>query len=87
MAVGLTIPSIFFVSYSFCHNILLSSKLQLQAVQKEREEKLAEILKNRLHIYVQRNKVEFVQLAEAEVSRLRNAGVCLVTHNARFFLL
>ncbi|XP_062195140.1 chaperone protein dnaJ 10-like isoform X2 [Phragmites australis] len=47
---------------------------KMQAVQKEREEKLAEILKNRLHIYVQGNKEEFVQLAEAEVSRLSNAA-------------
>ncbi|KAL6858978.1 hypothetical protein ACP4OV_017980 [Aristida adscensionis] len=53
-----------------------ASKLQekMQAVQKEREEKLAEILKNRLNIYVQGNKEEFVQLAEAEVSRLSNAA-------------
>ncbi|CAL5001201.1 unnamed protein product [Urochloa decumbens] len=51
-------------------------KLQekMQTVQKEREEKLAEILKNRLHTYVQGNKEEFVQLAEAEVSKLSNAG-------------
>ncbi|GJN33581.1 hypothetical protein PR202_gb22200 [Eleusine coracana subsp. coracana] len=46
----------------------------LYVVQKEREEKLAEILKNRLHIYVQGNKEEFVQLAEAEVTRLSNAA-------------
>ncbi|XP_006660786.1 chaperone protein dnaJ 10-like [Oryza brachyantha] len=46
----------------------------MQVVQKEREEKLAEMLKNRLHIYVQGNKEEFVQRAEAEVSRLSNAA-------------
>jgi len=55
---------------------MLNGKLKLQAVQKEREEKLAEILKNRLHMYVQGNKGEFVLLAEAEVSKLSNAGFC-----------
>jgi hypothetical protein len=45
-----------------------------EAVQKDREEKLAETLKNRLHITVQGNKAEFIQHAEAEVSKLRNAG-------------
>lgn len=53
---------------------MLNGKLQLQAVQKEREEKLAETLKNRLHNYVQGNKAEFIQHAEAEVSKLSNAG-------------
>ncbi|RDY08996.1 Chaperone protein dnaJ 10 [Mucuna pruriens] len=43
-------------------------------VQKEREEKLAEILKNRLNQYVQGNKEEFVNHAEAEVARLSNAA-------------
>jgi len=60
----------------FLNNILLNGKLLLQTVQKEREEKLAEILKNRLHLYVQGNKEEFVHLAEAEVSKLSNAGLC-----------
>ncbi|KAK3123861.1 hypothetical protein QOZ80_8AG0637190 [Eleusine coracana subsp. coracana] len=54
---------------------------KMQAVQKEREEKLADILKNRLHIYVQGNKEEFVQLAEAEVSRLSNAAYGIVMLN------
>uniref|UniRef100_A0A0D9XF71 J domain-containing protein n=1 Tax=Leersia perrieri TaxID=77586 RepID=A0A0D9XF71_9ORYZ len=51
-------------------------KLQekMRVVQKEREEKLAEALINRLHPYVQGNKEEFVQLAEAEVSRLSDAA-------------
>lgn len=44
-------------------------------MQKEREEKLAQKLKNRLNIYVQGNKEEFIELAEAEVSRLSNAGM------------
>ncbi|KAF8653700.1 hypothetical protein HU200_061810 [Digitaria exilis] len=58
-------------------------KLQerMQTVQKEREEKLAEILKNRLHIYVQGNKEEFMQLAEAEVSKLSNAAYGVVMLN------
>ncbi|CAL5001200.1 unnamed protein product [Urochloa decumbens] len=58
-------------------------KLQekMQTVQKEREEKLAEILKNRLHTYVQGNKEEFVQLAEAEVSKLSNAAYGVVMLN------
>ncbi|KAG8057243.1 hypothetical protein GUJ93_ZPchr0002g25524 [Zizania palustris] len=47
---------------------------KMRVVQKEREEKLAETLKNRLHLYVQGNKEDFVQLAEAEVSRLSNAA-------------
>jgi len=51
-------------------------KLQdkMRTVQKEREEKLAQKLKNRLNIYVQGNKEEFIQLAEAEVSRLSDAA-------------
>ncbi|KQJ98972.1 chaperone protein dnaJ 10 [Brachypodium distachyon] len=60
-----------------------TKKLQekMQAVQKEREEKLAEILKNRLHLYVQGNKQEFVRLAEAEVSKLSDAAYGLVMLN------
>ena len=48
----------------------------MQVVQKEREEKLAELLKDRLHLYLQGNKEEFIQYAEAEVTRLSNAGMC-----------
>ncbi|KAJ1290234.1 hypothetical protein BS78_02G227400 [Paspalum vaginatum] len=47
---------------------------EMRVVQKEREEKLAEALKNRLHLYVQGNKEEFIQYAEAEVARLSNAA-------------
>ncbi|KAG0467289.1 hypothetical protein HPP92_018869 [Vanilla planifolia] len=51
-------------------------KLQekMKVVQKEREEKLAEILKGRLHLYVIGNKEAFVNNAEAEVARLSNAA-------------
>ncbi|XP_052725473.1 chaperone protein dnaJ 10 isoform X2 [Vigna angularis] len=53
-----------------------TKKLQekMRVVQKEREEKLAEILKNRLNQYLQGNKEEFFNHAEAEVARLSNAG-------------
>jgi hypothetical protein len=43
-------------------------------VQKEREEKLAETLKNKLHLYVQGHKEDFICYAEAEVAKLSNAG-------------
>ncbi|KAK9064002.1 hypothetical protein SSX86_017874 [Deinandra increscens subsp. villosa] len=51
-------------------------KLQekMRIVQKEREEKLIDLLKNRLHDYVQGNKDDFVSHAEAEVSKLSNAA-------------
>ncbi|KAJ9673162.1 hypothetical protein PVL29_023025 [Vitis rotundifolia] len=53
-----------------------AKKLQekMRVVQKEREEKLADILKDRLNQYVQGNKEDFVNHAEAEVSRLSNAA-------------
>ncbi|KAH6768276.1 DNAJ heat shock N-terminal domain-containing protein [Perilla frutescens var. frutescens] len=53
-----------------------TKKLQekMRTVQKEREEKLAGILKDRLNLYVQGNKEEFIRLAEAEVTRLSNAA-------------
>ncbi|GKU98231.1 hypothetical protein SLEP1_g11261 [Rubroshorea leprosula] len=47
---------------------------RMRGVQKEREEKLAETLKDRLNQYVQGSKEEFVNHAEAEVSRLSNAA-------------
>ncbi|XP_057719537.1 chaperone protein dnaJ 10-like [Arachis stenosperma] len=47
---------------------------KMRVVQKEREEKLAEILKGRLNQYVQGNKEDFVNLAEAEVARLSKAA-------------
>ncbi|KAK8546062.1 hypothetical protein V6N13_067301 [Hibiscus sabdariffa] len=53
-----------------------AKKLQekMKVVQKEREEKLAQILKDRLNQYVQGNKEDFVNHAKAEVSRLSNAA-------------
>ncbi|KAJ4830363.1 Chaperone protein dnaJ 10 [Turnera subulata] len=53
-----------------------TKKLQekMRVVQKEREDKLAGILKDRLNQYVQGNKDDFVKHAEAEVSRLSNAA-------------
>ncbi|MBA0727114.1 hypothetical protein Golax_000134 [Gossypium laxum] len=58
-------------------------KLQekMKVVQKEREEKLAQILKDRLNQYVQGSKEDFVNHAEAEVSRLSNAGSFLFSEN------
>ncbi|KAK3169167.1 hypothetical protein Dsin_000071 [Dipteronia sinensis] len=53
-----------------------TKKLQekMRVVQKEREEKLVDLLKDRLNQYVQGNKEDFVNYAEAEVSRLSNAA-------------
>ncbi|KDP36705.1 hypothetical protein JCGZ_07996 [Jatropha curcas] len=53
-----------------------TKKLQekMRVVQKEREEKLAQILKDRLNQYVQGNTKEFSCHAEAEVTRLSNAA-------------
>jgi curved DNA-binding protein CbpA len=46
---------------------------KMRAVQKEREDKLAQILKDRLNLYMT-NKDEFTSNAEAEVTRLSNAA-------------
>eukprot|EP01018_Ginkgo_biloba_P031916 Gb_25349 [translate_table: standard] len=56
--------------------VIDAKKLQekMKAVQKEREEKLAENLKNRLNQYVQGEKEGFIQLAKSEVQRLNNAA-------------
>lgn len=53
-----------------------SKKLQekMKAVQREREEKLAETLKNRLNQFVQGDKEGFTQHAKSEVQRLNNAA-------------
>ncbi|KAI3992177.1 hypothetical protein MKX01_015068 [Papaver californicum] len=47
---------------------------KMRVVQKEREEKLAEALKDRLNQYVQGNKDSFISHAEGEVTRLSNAA-------------
>ncbi|KAL6578223.1 Chaperone protein dnaJ 10 [Orobanche minor] len=51
-------------------------KLQekMRTVQKEREEKLAGILRDRLNLYVNGNKEDFIHQAEAEVAKLSNAA-------------
>lgn len=53
--------------------------LFLQAVQKEREEKLAKSLKDFLNQYVQGDKEGFLQHAESEARRLSDAGqlICI----------
>ncbi|KAF2311982.1 hypothetical protein GH714_027658 [Hevea brasiliensis] len=53
-----------------------TKKLQekMRVVQKEREEKLVQILKDRLNQYLQGNKEEFINHAEADVTRLSNAA-------------
>lgn len=53
-----------------------AKKLQekMKVVQKEREEKLAQILKDRLNQYVNGSKESFLSHAEAEVSRLSSAA-------------
>lgn len=53
-----------------------AKKLQekMRIVQKEREEKLIQTLKDRLIPYVQGNKEEFIRNAEAEVQKLSNAA-------------
>lgn len=57
-----------------------TKKLQekMRTVKKEREEKLVGTLKDRLNLYVQGNKEEFIRHAEAEVSRLSNAAYGVV---------
>lgn len=53
-----------------------AKKLQekMRVVQKEREDRLAQILIDRLNQYVNGSKEEFISNAEAEVSRLSNAA-------------
>lgn len=46
----------------------------MKVVQREREEKLARILKDFLHQYVRGDKKGFIQRAEAEAERLSSAG-------------
>lgn len=52
----------------------------MQAVQKEREEKLAKALKDLLNQYVRGDKEGFLHHAESEARRLSDAGIayCLL---------
>jgi hypothetical protein len=78
--VGLSIEDVLcFITWIFADEfvlwrVALFNFIFQQVVQREREEKLAEILKDRLNQYVQGNKEEFINHAEAEVARLSNAG-------------
>lgn len=47
----------------------------MKAVQKEREEKLARLLKDFLNQYVQGDKDGFLKRAESEARRLSDAGL------------
>lgn len=60
--------------------------LNVQAIQKEREEKLIKILKGRLQPYVAGNKVEFVNWATTEAHHLSQAGKTL-SNSISFFVL
>lgn len=51
----------------------------MKGVQKEREEKLARILKDFLQQYVRGGRVEFIRHVESEAERLSQAGQQLTT--------
>lgn len=71
----------------FVHNLLsMLDYYWFQAVQKEREDKLAQLLKDRLNLYVT-NKEEFISNAEAEVTRLSNAGNMFCSISVPFRIL
>lgn len=54
---------------------LTTITLLVQAVQKEREEKLAKALKDLLNQYVRGDKEGFLLHAESEARRLSDAGI------------
>lgn len=47
----------------------------LQTMQKEREEKLITVLKNRLEPFVEGQEAEFIKWANSEAARLSAAGI------------
>lgn len=53
--------------------------LQVQELQKEREEKLIEHLRKRLQPFVEGKKEEFIKWANTEASRLSQAGIFSTT--------
>lgn len=54
-------------------------------MQRDREEKLARILKDFLHQYLRGDKKGFVQRAESEAERLSHAGVTRMPKQKSFF--
>lgn len=60
--------------------------LNIQAIQKEREEKLIKILKDRLQPYVAGDKSEFVNWATTEASHLSQVGRTL-SSSISFYVL
>lgn len=56
----------------------------MQAVQKEREEKLARTLKDFLNQYVRGDKEGFLQHAKSEARRLSDAGKISLFHTLSF---
>nr|CAN63215.1 hypothetical protein VITISV_042970 [Vitis vinifera] len=52
---------------------------KMRALQKEREEKLITILKNRLELFIDGQTDEFVNWAKSEARRLSKAGILFLT--------
>lgn len=53
--------------------------IDVQALQKEREEKLITILKNRLEMFIDGQTDEFESWANSEAQRLSRAGILFLT--------
>lgn len=56
---------------------MISFNFQVQELQKEREQKLIQVLKDRLHLYVSGQKEQFAAWASSEARRLSQAGKVL----------